>query len=409
MEPLQRHSKPKAINRSIAIIAGAALTALFSAPLEAAQAEPAAQISISTAQIQRAGIQTEAAVAAGSAPAKAEAPAGESGQHLSGTVTAPTNAVTVVSTVVSGVVQKIHVNSLQQVQPGTPIATLFSQQLMEMQREYLQLAIQSRLSQEKLARDENLLKEGIISQARVQDSRGSALQSNIAAKERYQSLRAAGLGDGAIRKMVSSNALSPYLTVSAGVSGSLLELNMNIGQRIEAGMPIARISKDAALWIELQASRPQAAQMRVGDLLQIKGCGAALVIAISPQVNGANQSTLIRAQQTVNDGCLQLNQYVEASHTGSSVAAGSVGVPASAIVRNGSDAFVFVKNAQGFEAVKVRVAPGPADKVWVTGKLKAGSQVAMKGIVALKGAWIGLGSDGLDVASQPDGKKDGAQ
>jgi hypothetical protein len=175
-------------------------------------------------------------------------------------------------------------------------------------------------------------------------------------------------------------------------------------------MPIARISKDGALWIEFQASRYQAQVVRIGDVLQLKGCGVVKVIAIAPQISGANQSTLIRAQQAANDGCLKLNQFVEANHVGSRIAAGSVGVPAAALVQSGANYYVFVKNAKGFVAIKVkdRINPAVDGKVWVQGQdatlLKAGSPVAISGIAALKGAWIGLGAEAApDVAAPAAG------
>jgi multidrug resistance efflux pump len=401
-----------------AVFAATMLGAISSAQ---ALAETPVQIIISQAQIARAGIQTQIAIAA---PANSTVPAGAAssatgsatgstinsaiGQQLSGTVVAPTSAINVVSSMVSGVIQKIHVDTLQTVQPGSQVVTLFSQQLMEMQREYLQLASQARLSKEKHERDEALFKEGIIALGRVQESRAAAMQTEVAASERYQALRAAGISSTQLRSILTSHALSPYLTLNAGVRGTILELTLTNGQRIEAGMPIAKISQASALWIEFQASRQQAEHIRLGDPLYIKGCNdssaSATVIAISPQMNGSNQSTLIRARQSEQSkasGCLRLNQFVEASHRSGTPTAGSVGVAASAIVRNGAKTFVFVKNGQGFEAVRVQVQPGSADKVWVSGSLKAGTQVAVKGIIAIKGAWIGLGAEGADTAVQP--------
>ncbi|MFT5644660.1 MAG: cobalt-zinc-cadmium efflux system membrane fusion protein, partial [Janthinobacterium sp.] len=384
------------------ICACAALALCATLAQAQAQTEASSQIRISAQQIERSGIRTEAAQSAAGAPANMLEV--DQGLHLSGLVVAPTSAITLVSAAVSGVIQSIHVDSLQQVQAATKVAVLFSGPLMEMQREYLQLAIQARLSQQKQARDEQLFQEGIIAQTRLQDSRGSALQASLAADERYQALRGAGMSIAELNKLLSSNTLSPLLTLNAGVRGTLLELNLNPGQRIEAGMPIARISKDGALWIEFQASPHQAQEIRIGDALQLKGCGRAKVIAISRQISGANQSTLIRAQQAGNDGCLKLNQFVEANHIGSRIAAGSVGVPAAALVRSAADVYVFVRNAQGFVAVKVelkgQINPAVGGKVWVQSRdasLKAGSLVATKGSVALKGAWIGLGAEAVPV------------
>ena len=376
-----------------------------------AQAVPPVQIPLSKPQIAQSGIQTAPIVSAGDKTGSRSA-AANGGEHLAGTVVAPPNALAIVSTAVGGFVQRVLVNTLQAVERDTPIATLFSQPLMEAQRDYLHLAIQAKLAREKLARDESLLGEGIISRSRMQDTRGTALQADLAAKERYQALRAAGMSERAIRNIATSNSLSPQLTVLAGARGTLVGLDIHAGQRIDAGMPIASISTGAALWIELQASRQQAAQLRVGDLLQIKDCGAAKVIAVSPQVSASNQSTVVRAQMLANSACLKPNQFVEASYGGISSVTGSIGVPAEAIVRNGVESFVFVRNEQGFEVVRVDVLSGGSGKVWVKaaqGNLAAGADVAVKGIVALKGRWLGLGAEVSPAGAAPDAKVGGAK
>jgi cobalt-zinc-cadmium efflux system membrane fusion protein len=364
-----------------------------------AQATATTQIKLSKEQIARAGIVTELTQAplASDSAINTKGSNANIGQQLSGTVVAPTNAISVVSSTVSGVVQTVNISSLQAVQPATTVATLFSQQLLEIQRDYLQLSTQARLAKEKQERDEALFKDDIIALSRLQESRAAATLAAVAASERHQALRAAGMSAAQLRSILSTHALSPYLSVSAGVRGTVLELKLANGQHVEAGMPLATIAKDTELWIEFQASRQQAEQIRLGDQLQIKGCKAnaanAKVIAISPQIIGSNQSTLIRARASGQDACLKLNQFAEASHSSSQRNPDSLGVPSAAIVRNGADSYVFVRNGTGFEAVKVQVTTGSADKTWVSGKLKTGDAVAVKGIIAIKGAWIGLGAE----------------
>lgn len=382
---LTAHFRHTAVRRNLVAICCALLA------LPAVAAEPAPHIVISAQQIAQAGIKTAPVVAA--ATGAAGASAGGQGLRLSGTVVAPAGAVSIVSAQVSGVVQAIHVDSLRQVAAGTPLVTLFSAQLMEMQREYLQLATQSQLAQQRLVRDEALATEGIIAASRLQETRGAAVQAEVAASERRQALRAAGLSEAALASMLRSKTLTPGLTLHAGRSGTLLEMSAQIGQRVEAGAPLARIGRDGALWIEFQAARQQADQIRVGDLLELKQCGTAKVLALSPQMDGGNQTTLIRAQQSAHDDCLKVNQFVEASHVGRQVTAGSFGVPAAAVVRQGGQQFVFLRGAKGFDAIKVRVVPGTPERVWVEGALRVGGEVATSGIVALKGAWMGLGAE----------------
>ena len=404
-----RHAWPIRLQRRLTLLAAALLPAL--GELALAQELPPAHIPMSKAQIERSGIQTGLVAPADDAATRAQAAAAD-GQRLSGTAVAPPSATAIVSTAMGGIVQKVLVSTLQTVERDTPVATLFSQPLMETQREYLQMAIQARLARDKQARDERLFGEGIVSRSRVQESRSAAMQAELAAGERRHALRAAGMSDSAIRKMVERNSLSPQLTIVAGARGTVAALDIHAGQRIEAGMPIATISTGAAPWIELQATRQQAAQIRVGDQLQIRDCGPARVMAVAPQVNASNQSTLIRVQLLANAGCVKPNQFVEASYGGASISPGSMGVPAAAIVRHGDGSYVFARTAQGFEAVRVSVLSGGAERVWVRpipGKLVAGTAVAVTGIVTVKGSWLGLGAEAPAAEAAPGPTPAGAR
>jgi len=395
---IQQHIKRISLVSSVSMIA-------LSYP---AVAQNEAQIAMSPQQITRSGIKTEAAVFAVASPAaqssKASSAASvvsDQGLRLSGTVVGSPSATQLLSALVAGTVQAIHVSPLQNVKAGSAIVTLFSPQILEMQREYLQLATQHQLAQEKLARDDALFKEGIIAQSRVQDSRAQAIHAEVAMTERQQTLRAAGISDASLKSMLKTKSLSPNLTIVAKSSGAVLDLPSQLGQRIEAGMPIAKIAGNAPFWIDFLASRNQLEQIRVGELLQIKNCGMAKVMAISPQLDSSNQSVLVRAQELQHDGCIRLNQFVEATHIGSQHVKDSYGVPATAVIRSANQQYVFVRNSGGFEAVKVKVVSGSPDKIWVIGNLGKSPQVATQGIVSLKGAWLGLGAEDAPAIAPP--------
>jgi len=63
-------------------------------------------------------------------------------------------------------------------------------------------------------------------------------------------------------------------------------------------------------------------------------------------------------------------------------------LPLSAVAHDGQQAYVFVRTADGFEARAVHVAARAGQRVQIQGPVKAGEQVAVSGVVALKGAWI---------------------
>lgn len=384
MNSIPIHAVASAPRRARLLLLACALASVTWSP--GAQGAPEEIIKLDAAQQRNAGIQT---VAAGTAPAQ---DGGAPGQQLSGTVVAAPEGTAVLSSMVGGVVQQLHVGPLQAVRANTPVVTLFSQQLVEWQRDYLQLATLSTLAQQKLARDEALFADGVIARSRLEDSRGAALQASVMASERRQALRAAGMGQAQLQRLLASQAMSPVLTVSAGAAGTLLELPLSPGQRVEAGTPLARIAKSGALWLELQATPQLAAQLRVGDAVQVAGCGTARVQALSPQLSAGNQSVQVRARMERDDGCLKLNQFVQASVALRT--AGGVLLPAAALVQRGAASYVFVQRPAGYAAVPVTTSPAGAGALWVKGAVPAGSQVAVRGVAAIKGAWLGLGAEG---------------
>ncbi|MFC0170256.1 efflux RND transporter periplasmic adaptor subunit [Pseudoduganella danionis] len=376
------------------------LPTMVLAPLAAqAESQPAEQIRISAAERGRSGISTAVAVAANYV---ASAHGGANDLALAGTVVAPPALLAVASTAYAGVVQQLHASSLQTVRQGAPLLTMHSQAWLEVQRDYLQAATQAALAEAKAQRDTALHADGIIAAARLEESRSAAMLARLAADERAQALRAGGWDGRAIEALLRSRALTPELVLRAPRAGTVLELSAEPGARLEAGMPVARISRSGPLWIELQASRMQAERLRVGEVLQVQGCGSARVIAVGSAVHTANQSVPVRAEQVGSSDCLKLNAYVEArmapsSKTGAAPAQGVL-VPAAALVRRGAETFVFVQNAGGFMATPVQAVQAGADLVRISGKVAAGDAVAVKGLVVLKGSWAGLGNEGAAAA-----------
>lgn len=359
----------------------------LAAALPAAAAQPE-QIAIGAAQIARAGIAT--------VPARAtlDTGGGAGGANalvLSGTVVAPATALVVGGSAWAGIVQELKAAPLQPVRAGTPLAVLFSPPWLALQGEYVQLAAQARLATEKLARDEGLFKDGIVARVRLDESRAAAQLATLAVEQRVHALRAGGMSTAQIRALPQQRQLSPLLTVRAQSAGTVLDVPVSVGQQLEAGMPVAKIVRDGPLWVELQASRQQLGLLAVGATLQVaQGCSVR-VTAISPQLNGANQTATVRAEQRERNACLKVNAFVEARLQPSTAQAGAVAVPAAAIVRRGSANYVFVRNRAGFLAVPVEPGAAAGDHVWVRGALAADAPVAARGVASLKGVWSGLG------------------
>jgi len=321
------------------------------------------------------------------------------GLLLQGTAVLPAQQSDMVSMPVVGVVQAVLVAPMQAVRAGQPVARIMSPELAQWQREWLLAETQARLAQSKAQRDEQLFADGIVSEHRRNESKAQYEMAALTAREHRQALRLAGVSEAALAKAAagSPEALSPLLTLVAPVAGTVLEQLAAPGQRLEAGSPVARIARGGRLVIELQASAQQAQLLHVGDTLTVDGCQApARLTALSPQLSSATQGVQLRAELTRREDCLRINQFVQLRWQGGAGrgAANTFSVPAAAVVQQGGRQYVFVRQAQGFLATPVTTGAGSGGELLVTSGLKAGDEVAVQGVAAIKGAWLGLGTEG---------------
>lgn len=368
----------------VAVVLGVQTTPVHSgvtagaAPAASAPAGRTPLIAWSAAQAKAAGVVTQVLALT--------QPAAPGDLLLQGTVVLPPQAAYLVSAPLAGVVQEVLVSAGQGVRAGQPVARLLSPQLLEWQREMMQAETQAQLAASKLQRDEKLFAEGIIAELRLQETRSQHQMAQLAVNERRQALRLAGAS-------TTRMELQPGLTLSAAAAGTVLEVTATPGQRLEAGMPVARLARAGRLAVELQATPEQARSLRIGDRLAIEGCQApALLVAVSPQVSASNQAVQLRADFNHPEACLRVNQFVQARVGGGAVPRpATLTVPAAAVVRQAGAAYVFVRKPQGFVPTLVELEPGAGSQPVRSG-LKAGDEIAVQGTAALKGAWQGLGA-----------------
>ena len=330
-------------------------------------AQPAQHFIVwSAAQIQAAGVQTQTVGAGATGSARESV-------TFQGTVILPPQATMVVSAPLAGVVQEIGVGVGQTVRAGQTVARLMSSQLLEWQRDAMQAQSHANLAKAKLQRDEQLAAEGLIAQVRLQETRNQYEVAQAQANERKQSLQLAG-------SSATASNLQPLLPLNTSASGTVMEVLVAPGQRLEMGMPVARIARAGLLAVELQATPAQARALRIGDRVTLEGCRTpARLAAIAPSVNANNQSVLLRADFASNEPCLRINQFVQASIQSAASAENAVVIPPAATVQRDGKSYAFVRKPQGF-------APTTVNEV------RAGDAIAVQGIAALKGAWLGLGA-----------------
>lgn len=326
-------------------------------------------------------------------------PAGDAGRvTLQGQVTLPPALMRVISVPVAALVEQVHASKGDAVKPGQALVSLNAPQIVEWQREYQQATLHLKLAQQTARRDEALLADGIIAGARAQASQAQLQIAQATVRERGQLLQMAGVKP--------HGGLSGNVTLSAPGRGTVIDMLVQPGQRVDAGAPVLKFASEGALAIDLQAPAAVAHRLRKGDLVRISGCAMpATLVSINTELDPGSQTLALRAKWPQANDCALPQQRVQAEvalSPDNTNQATSWLVPATAVLRHDGQDIVFVQRGTRYQAVAVGVVSqqaasgAQAAQTHITpiapAQFKTDELVVSQGTVALKGVLQGLGA-----------------
>lgn len=344
-------------------------------------AERPAKFAVPDTQIQALGIQT-APLQSLTGALKATFPA---------QVVVPATADQVVSSPVAGLVVQLLVRENQPVRPGTPLVRIASPELGQLQLQLLQTTSRARLARQAAQREQQLFDEGIIAQRRVQESQAALMEADAALNQARAALRLSGMTAAAITGIAATGKAQDGVTLTAMQSGIVTEIGVKPGQRIDAATALLHVARLDSLWLEIQLPVSESKSWPAGTQVNVQNRNVtARIQSVSPMVSPGSQTVLLRAIINGKSGAangLRPGEFVTVELP---VAAtqGEQDVPLSAVAHDGNQAYVFVRTADGFEARPVKVMASAAQRMRVQAAFKADEQIAVSGIVALKGAWL---------------------
>ena len=320
---------------------------------------------------------------------------GELGTHagavatgLPARVVVPLSQVVVLAAPVAGVIHRVDKTHNERVQAGEAVVTLTSAPLVEDQLSLYKAASQHRLTAENASRDERLLKDGIISESRYRTARAEEQRAMAEVRALRERLRLSGLGAEEIRRAEDDAVLSDTVPVRSPLAGTITELRVVPGSRIEIGAPLAEVSDLSRLWLEIQVPVAQAKLVEAGLPVKVVGSGVTGVVQlIDTEISGA-ETVKVRAEVDAAGDRLRPGQAVEV-WIGAAADARQWRVPASALVWQTGRPFLFVEVPEGFRAQPVTVLNQSAATAGITGGLKGDERIAIRGVAALKSIWLG--------------------
>jgi cobalt-zinc-cadmium efflux system membrane fusion protein len=342
-----------------------------------------AALHLTPEQIAHIGVRTAAPEAVSALPL-ARAP---------GRVVLPPAKEFVVSALQAGVVTHVNVPLGVNVTKGQILAEIRSTALLDVQRSLLDAASAFSVAKAKLDRDETLLKEGVISRLRWQETKSDFDRAQATLRAAEQTLLASGVSAADVEKLKSTHQIDSLLEIHAPTDGVVLERMAVVGQRVDALAPLFRIGKLDELWLEVDMPQERLHEIKLGDRVSVESPKAsARIIEVGQNVDPQSQSALVRAvvEQGADDLRPGMHLNVQLMHRSTDHI---FRVPVAAVFSHEGHSYVFVKTADGFAAREVAVAGQEAYNVTIHEGLNPGESVAVQGVAALKAAWVGMGEE----------------
>ena len=342
-----------------------------------AQSRPI-KFAVANAQVQALGIQT--------APLQTQAESVRT--SFPAQVVIPPNAEQVISSPVTGLISQLLVQPNQMVRAGAPLIRIASPELSQLQLQLLQANTRATLARQAAKREQDLFGEGLIAQRRVQEAQAALQEAEATLKQAKTALRLSGMSMSAIDKVAASGNPQDSLVLAATQAGVVTEIKAKPGQRVDSTTALLHLAQTGTLWLEIQVPVAESANWSPGTKLNVQGRDISAQIQSSgATVVSGSQMVVMRAVVQGKVGQVRPGELLSVELPVAATA-GGWDLPLSAVAHDDDQAYVFVRTPDGFEARPVKVVASAAQRVRVQGPVKAGEQVSVSGVVALKGAWL---------------------
>jgi cobalt-zinc-cadmium efflux system membrane fusion protein len=310
-------------------------------------------------------------------------------------VVIPPSQEYIVSAAQAGLISKLNVTIGDSVEKDQVLAYINSPELLSLQRQLLKTNSEKHLAWAGYQRDKKLLQEGVISDRRWQESRSRYSTFRAKADEARQLLEISGMSDKDIKKLTSSRRLTSQLAIHSPIKGVVLERMVVAGERLDILAPLYRIANLDQLWLEIKIPQEQIKRIKIGDQVLIENSDIKATITLLGQsVNLQNQTILARAIINNSHSSLRAGQNVNSQIIQSTDKAAFI-VPNAAVAQNEGKSYLFIRNSTGFAVSPIEIIGKQQKNSVITGNddLKVNVEIAIRGAVALKANWLGLGGN----------------
>ena len=325
----------------------------------------------------------------------AQAQRGALGQSLSlpAEIRFDTDRIANLSPRVSGVIEKLYANEVDQVRRGATLARIKSRELAGLKAAWQKAETQKQLAAQSLAREEKLWTDKITSEADLQAARASFEAAKAASNAAENELHAAGVSHSALKNIASAadgDNANAYLT--APIGGTIVRRTITLGETVAAGdssaAPLFTIVDDSVLWADIAVYKQDIDQISAGTAVTLKNnqgdiLALSAVTMVLPVIDETSRTATARVIVENADRRLRPGQFVSAEidmNTGTD----RLHVPSASIMTVEGRPSLFVPIENGFKPRLISAGKAIEGRTVILSGLSEGEDYVSEGAFTLK-------------------------
>lgn len=321
---------------------------------------------------------------------KADADEGEGGPAFLSRVTYNQNQFAHITSLASGVVQKVHVDFGTQVKKGQVLVEIASPEIAKAKSAYLGALSELNLTELAYQREKALVDKNVSSRQEFEQAEAEYRRTRNETASARQELINYGISETDLSALVKSHATTSTVAIRAPFAGTIIERKAVTGEAVSSEVPLFALADLSTMWLELSVPSDAGSGLRVGDpvaasfdaLPGVQFPGR--LIWVSSGIDATSRTLKARALIQNPKGILKDGMFGKVRIP--TVAAGkTLGLSSEAVQHIDGADFVFVKLEEDlFEIRKVWLEDGMDGRVSLLDGLAPGEEVVLTGSFAMK-------------------------
>ncbi len=209
-----------------------------------------------------------------------------------------------------------------------------------------------------------------------------------------EKLRLLNITSSQINEVIRNKKASPYVTLKANTSGTVVDKQIAQGDYVKQGQPLLKIANLSTVWVMFQAYEGDLPFIRVGETIHFTSEAmpgrtfTGKVSFIDPLLDPKSRTAGVRVVMSNPGGMFKPEMIVTGNATANMAQyGGKIVVPKSAVLWTGKRSVVYVKDDSGdmpmYELRQVTLGPTLPDGYVIADGLAEGEEIVTNGAFAI--------------------------